>query len=170
MAKSKDSDIGDWEAVAGKVQGLLKDVINELQTTPPRTADAPPLFPGGIGEISVIVKVGPTVGVDVEVTVTGVKNVPGLVEGLRTQRNINVCDDGPLNNPGDPITWHNLRSVDVTVFFDIDGCPLDECPSFGVKANGQHTNYVVSNAKPGDYHYRVDPACTHGVNAKITIQ
>lgn len=154
------------------VRDLLDGVVSELRSTAANKDAAEPrlFFPNGIELIHVIVKVNP---VDVEVTIAGPEKsrVSSSSAISRTPHDVNVCDDEPAR-AGDPITWHNLRGVPVTVYFDTaDGCPLDDSPSFCVPAHGTHQNNVrTTNVTPGNYHYRVDPACSRPTNPKIIIQ
>jgi hypothetical protein len=88
-------------------------------------------------------------------------------------QNIWVCEDKHGCKRGDTITWHNLRDENVTVYFDIDGCPLvevRECQGFLVPANRTHDNTVSDDAKNPSYTYRVEPDCGKLGNPKIIIQ
>jgi len=93
-------------------------------------------------------------------------------DGYQTPRDINVCDDGKIASPGDPITWHNLRAHPVTVYFDTaDGNPLDEGP-FPIQAKSTRTNHVEVKVTLKPYEYRVVPACDspRSGNPRIIIQ
>jgi len=93
-------------------------------------------------------------------------------DSYQTPRDINVCDDGKVANPRDPITWHNLDAYPVTVYFDTaDGNPLDEGP-FTIQAKSTRTNHVKPKVTLKPYGYRVVPPCDskRSGNPKIIIQ
>lgn len=182
MPNDQELSLKNWKDVAGDVRTLVKNVIADLSQSVSATQGLPPLFPGGIGEISLVVKVGAAVGVDVEVTIIGVKNTSDKQFAALTETELtggmDRCVTVGVEGTGDHgfhINWttNSRDKKDQTVKFRNNKTPFDD-PNvdnvqFTVPAKQPLTKHV-SNGARGDFSYDWFEDGVMQSNSKVKIE
>jgi hypothetical protein len=156
------SSLAPVNDITNAVQQLLQKTLTDLKGSVATHAAGEPrlFFPNGIELISVVVKIGPA---DVEVTIAGEKGIKAAGSGtmrmpliVQHNRDVNASGDSEVMHHNDQILWFNNGTHDVSINFDVNGCPLDAC-SFTVPKNGgtKLTTVTTNVAKKYEYHHPI---------------